>query len=144
MYYSDVAALLIELGVAGWVVYNAVLATIHTDIGAYFQYADYSSIGNLMGLFDLIAFFLFPLWSSFVILTALVSAGRTWTMTDERLAEAKAGSIGVETPITTVKAIKVATLNCLSAIAIMIAGLGLAEEAFEMISMFDYYHDKTN
>ena len=65
-------------------------------------------------------------------------------MTDERLADAKAGSIGVETPITSVKAIKVSTLNALSAIAVMIAGLGLGSDAIEMISMFDHYSDKTN
>ena len=97
-----------------------------------------------MGLWDFIAFFLFPLWSIFVIITATLNAGNTWSLTDQRLAEAHAGSIGVETPLSPSKAIKVVTLCFISAIGVSIAGYGLATDAVAMISMFDEYHDKTN
>lgn len=78
VYYADAFALITELAVAAWVMYKAVDAAIHYDIGKYFQYADYSSEGNTMYLWDFIAFFLFPMWSLFVIVFSLIYAGWTW------------------------------------------------------------------
>lgn len=59
------------------------------------------------------------------------------------MAEAAAGSIGVETPISPEKAVKIVVLNFVSLMAITIAGLGLGSDAIEMISMYDHYYDKT-
>merc|ERR1712086_1201628 len=144
IYFSDAMAFIVETAVAAWVVYKAVDATIHTNIGFYFQYADWSDISKNLGLFDIIAFALFPLWAIFVIITSIWNGMHTWGLTKERLHEAKADSIGVETPIGPEKALKVVVLCFVSAMAVSISGLGLGSDAVAMISMLDHYHDKTD
>jgi len=144
IYFSDAMAFIVETAVAAWVVYKAVDATIHTNIGFYFQYADWSDISKNLGLFDIIAFLLFPLWAIFVIITAIWNGMHTWGLTNERLREAAADSLGAETPISPTKALKVVVLCFVSAMGVSIAGLGLGSDAVEMISMFDHYYDKTD
>lgn len=78
IYGTTALSLLVEFAIAAWVMYKATDATVHLNIGFYAQYADWSDISKLMGFWDFLAYFLFPLWTIFVIITSLIVAINTW------------------------------------------------------------------
>jgi hypothetical protein len=52
VYFTDASVLAVELAIAAYVMYSATDATIHMDIGHYFQYADWSDVSKLTGALD--------------------------------------------------------------------------------------------
>lgn len=129
---------------AAYVIVKTVLAGIDFSDGFYFKYADWSDFANQMWLYEIIVILLWQIWSLEVTIVALVSAGYIWSTLDARLAEAAAGSIGVETPLTLDKAIKAFTLCMLTGLTVVIAAYALGESADELVAFFDDYDDKTD
>lgn len=62
-------------------------------------------------------------------IVSILSAAYVWTLLDWRLGEAAEGSIGVETPLTWDKAIKVFTLCMIAGLGVLISGFSLADVA---------------
>jgi hypothetical protein len=136
--------MIVSFASAAFVVVKTVDAAIHTSIGFYHNYADYSTVGNLMYLYEIILIMAFLFWSFLTTILAILSGSNLWSLTDARLAEAAADSLGVETPITMVKGIKNLVLCMVVALGVAITGYALGENAVELISYFDHYSDKTN
>lgn len=74
---------------AAWVIVNGTQAvaafTGNFKEGYYATYAGASGIGNNLGLYELISFLLYAVWSLSVTLGSLYITSRTWTMTDARV-----------------------------------------------------------
>lgn len=79
-----------------------------------------------------------------VIILSLTGASDIWTWTDKRLAEAKKGSMGLETAITWHLAIKSVALIFVVTMGVVVAACGLSEIANEVISYFDEYQNDVN
>lgn len=142
VYYGIVGSLIITLATAAYVAFKTVDAAIHLDIGFYAFIANYSSFTDNFMIYEMVVVAAFLLWSLLVTLMALYTGSELWTLADARLAEAKAESIGVETPITMIKGMKAFVLMMVAAFAVVISGYSLGENAVEMISYFDHYYDK--
>lgn len=143
VYYGIIGSMLITLATAGFVAFKTVDAAIHLDIAFYHQFANYSSFTDNLFVYEVVCIAAFLLWSLLVTIMSIYTGSELWTLADARLAEAKAESIGVETPITMIKGMKAFVLMMVSAFAVMISGYSLGENAVEMISYFDHYYDKT-
>jgi len=142
-YYGIIFAMITSFASAAFVVIKTVDAAIHTTRGFYFNYAGDSSVSNNMFLYEVIVIMAFLFWAFVTTVLALFSGSNLWSLTDARLAEAAAESIGVETPISAVKGIKNLVLCMVVALAVAISGYALGENAVELISYFDHYDDKT-
>lgn len=122
--------------------------TVDTAVSAsgafYFNYANESTFSNRLGIYELLTVGAFNGWALLVIILSLVSASELWQMTDNRLAEAEAESIGVETPIRLDLAIKTATLCMVLAFGVVVSAYSLGDTANELVSWFDKYDDDTN
>ena len=140
-YYGIIFAMIVSFASAAFVAVKTVIAAIHTTRGFYFIYANYSSVANNMFLYEALVVLAFLFWSFLVILFAFLSGGHIWSLTNARLAEASADSLGIETPISAVKGIKNLVLCMVVALAVAISGYTLGENAVELISYFDHYDD---
>lgn len=86
----------------------------------------------------------FELWALIVIIMSLVGAGDIWNWTDQRLAEAKKDSMGLETAISWHLAIKSVALIFIVTMGVVVAACGLSEIANEVITYFDEYQNDVN
>ena len=82
-----------------------------------------------MGLYEIVVVLAWQVWALTVTIVAIMSAAYVWTLLDWRLAEAAEDSIGVETPLTWDKAIKVFTLCMIAGLGVLISGFSLADVA---------------
>lgn len=130
--------------VSAYVAVCTVQAAVHFSRGFYFNYADYSIMGNLMWFFELFLVGGWEFWSFAQIIFVTVSAFLVWDGLDARIAEAKAGSIGLENALTWGLAIKTFTLEMIVTIAMIIAGVCLGDVADEAIAWNDWYDDDTD
>lgn len=125
VYYADLAGLVMAFVSAAYVVCHTVEAGIDFANGDYHQYAGWSPVANSIGYMELGIVLLWDLWALVVVVVAVYSAMELWNAVDARLAEAAAGSQGVETPLSTGKAIKAVTLTLLAGLTVMISGWSL-------------------
>lgn len=125
-------------------VVKTVDAAVSFLIGYYHVFGNASSIGNYLGVYEVVVVIAFELWALLVIVLALDVAGDFWDWTDSRLAEAAKDSIGLETAITWHLALKNVALIFVYVTGIVIAACGLSEVANELISYFDNYENDVN
>lgn len=144
VYYADLAAMCMAFVGTAYVVYHTVVAAISTTNGFYFNYADWSAFSNRMFAYEVLVIAAWDMWALITTLLALYSGAALWDAADARLAEAKAGSIGVETPLTVEKGIKAAVLCMVAGVSTLISAYALGESADELVAYFDDYSDDTN
>lgn len=83
------------------------------------------------------------MWALVVIILALVTASDVWNKVDARIAEAKAESIGLDTPVTWTLAIKTVALLFIATFGVVLTGYTLAYTSDELISYFGEYDNDT-
>lgn len=110
---------------AAYVIVETVDGAILLANAFYANYANWSQFGTLLYLWELLAIVGFEGWSLAITITGLVSASNLWTALESRLAEAKEGSLGIETPVRMDLAIKVFTLCMIAGLSVMISGYSL-------------------
>jgi len=119
---------------AAWVIVNATqaVAAFEGDFKESYwaTYSGASAIGDNLGLYELISFLAYAMWSLTVTLGSLYVTSNVWTMTDNRVAGASAGSIVVD-PLT---AVKFFTLEVLMGLMTLIGGYALGDTADNLLA----------
>jgi hypothetical protein len=144
VYYGIITMLFMSYCAAAYVIYQTVQAGISFTEGFYHIYADYSSFGNLMYLWEVLTIAALILWSFVIIIWSTVAAGQLWELIDARVAEAATTVAGDETPLTWDKGMRNFFLAIIAGFGAMISASALGETAYELVGYFDGYDDKTN
>lgn len=127
IYGADLISLCMSLAAAAYVIVVAVDAGVSTALGLYHNYGGgYSTWTDLLYVWELIVIILWELWAFIVIIVSLVTAGQVWETVDSRIAEAAANSIGFDTAINSIHAVKMVALMFVSTFGIVLSGYALA------------------
>jgi len=129
---------------SAYVIVKTVDAGVSVSKGFYFRYADYSSIGNLVGVFELILILGWQFWGFVQPILATWLASDVWGQMEKRVAEANADTIGFDTPLSWEIAIKTNALLMLVGLILVISGFSLGDIADEAITWHGEYEDDTN
>jgi hypothetical protein len=144
VYGADIFALLCSFVASAYIIVKTVDAAVKEDHGFYEAYADWSVHGNYLFLWELIVIAAFEIFALAITIVSLFGADDLWRKTEERMAEAAEDSIGLENALTWSKAIKMATLCLLWALATLVSGYSLGETAAFLINWFNEYDDDTD
>jgi hypothetical protein len=144
VYFGVVMMLFMSYCSAAYVAYITVQHAISTTEGFYHIYADYSSFGNQMFLYEALATSALLLWSFFTVVMATWAGSNQWKLMDERFAESQQFVVNSETPLGWDKGMK-AWMQCVVAgFGAIISAVAFGETADQLIAYFDGYDDKTN
>jgi hypothetical protein len=144
VYFGVIWMLLMSWCSASYVIYQTVQSGISFTEGFYHIYADYSSQGNLMYLYEVIAIALFIFWAFDVVVLSTWAGSAQWKAMDDRMAEANTTVFNAHTPLRWSTGVMHFLLSCLTGMTTMISGVALGEVANELLHYFDAYDDKTN
>jgi len=141
IYAAVLVAMISNITASAYVATKTVDATISVSEGFAFVYRNSTRLGNMLGLWELIAFFMFMGWSMFVTLAAFDSGSYVVDMLGARELAASKGKFGGAA--TMVDAIKFFALLMVQTIAVWIAGASLGDNADELLDFFNHYDDNT-
>lgn len=141
IYAAVLVAIISNITASAYVATKTVDATISVSEGFAFVYRNSTRLGNMLGLWELIAFFMFMGWSMFVTLAAFDSGSYVVDMLGARELAASKGKFGGAA--TMVDAIKFFALLMVQTIAVWIAGASLGDNADELLDFFNHYDDNT-
>merc|ERR1719240_1341252 len=134
-YAGDLIALIASQLAAAYAGVKSIEAAVHFDKGFYYTYSGYSSTGNLLGLWELLAVVLFLTWSLAISVVGYVEGALLWERYEAMEAQG--------TTVTIVQGYKYLALGCVIGIGAWISGLSLGDSAQELLGFFDNYADKT-
>lgn len=108
--------------------------------GYYYQYAGASSLANDIGLYELISFILWALFSLAISIVSMYMNGKAWELMDERNAGVKVGGQGglALDPLT---GAKIFTLQMIAGLMSIIGGFALGDTADNLLTWWDAYAD---
>lgn len=129
---------------AAYVIVMAVKAAINYTqafVNAYaFEYRGNSVWGNQLGLYELIAFILFAVWSLSTTIGAFYSMRRIMDMLQEKEIGVKKDGFG-GVMLDDIQAMKFFTLEMLVGLTSVIAGYSMGNVADELVTFYDQYTD---
>merc|ERR1719502_831451 len=134
-YAGDLIALVGSQMAAAYAGVKAIEAAVHFDKGFYYTYSGASSIGDYLGLWELLAVILFLTWSLAISIVGYVEGALLW----QRYEAMEAAG----TTVTIVQGYKYLALGCVIGIGAWISGLALGDSANELLGFFDNYDSKT-
>lgn len=104
----------------------------------YFRYAGSSTIGNDFGLYELIAFIMYAVWSLSISIWSIMTAMKVWNLVDQRVAESTQGGSGgiIMDPLT---AAKFFTLCMIAGFASLVGGFALGDVSDNILTWYDSY-----
>jgi hypothetical protein len=144
MVYHAILIMLTSLYLAsGYVVVKTVTAAVSFVTGFYYIYAGASTTGDQLTIYELIITGGWLFWSFFQAVGGTWLASRAWSALDERIAEAKANSIGLENVLNGEKTIKAVVLHLLVGFIHLVIAYCLGNTADVLVGWFDNYSDKT-
>ena len=135
-YAGDLIALVASQLAAAYAGVKSIEAAVEFSKGFYYNYAGYSSTGNLLGLWELLAVVLFLTWSLAISVAGYIEGALLW----ERY---EAMETGGQT-VTIVEGYKYLALGCVIGIGAWISGLALGDSAEKLLGFFNAYADKTD
>merc|ERR1719313_319374 len=135
-YAGDLIALVASQLAAAYAGVKAIEAAVRFDKAFYYNYAGYSSTGNLLGLWELLAVVLFLTWSLGISIAGYVEGALLW----ERYEAMET----VGQTVTIVDGYKYLALGCVIGVGAWISGLALGDSAEKLLNFFNEYEDKTN
>ena len=142
VYAGTIIALIVELCTAAYLAVKTVDATVSFNNGFAFNYRITTWFGNLLGLWECMAYLMFMGWSMVVIVAAFYMAMYYVDMTEAReIAAYKDGKFG--TAVNFTDGIKFFVLLMIQAMAVLIAGDNLGLHADKRIDYFDDYDNDT-
>jgi hypothetical protein len=106
--------------------------------GYYYQYAGASTLANNIGLYELISFILWALFSLTISIVSMYLNGKAWSLMDERNAGIKIGGQGglALDPLT---GAKIFTLQMIAGLMSIIGGFALGDTADNLLTWWDGY-----
>lgn len=110
--------------------------------GYYYQYAGASTLSNQIGLYELISFILWALFSLSISIASMYLNGKAWSLMDERY-------IGVKTDghdglaLDPLSGAKIFTLQMIAGLMSIIGGFALGDTADNLLTWWDSYADDT-
>jgi len=124
---------------AAWVVYQTVQSAISWGLESshYYNYANWSDIGNLWYLWELIAVSVFLLWSLWTVILSVWAGSEQWRLMDERMDEANTNQFNVHTPLRWDTGIMHFMLSVMTGMTTMISGVALGEAIKKVVAWFD-------
>lgn len=144
VYLGDIMMLFMSWCAAAYVVYKTVDSAVSHSEGFYHIYGGYSSTGNLMGLFEVLAVINMILWSFVIVILSIVAGAELWRLMDERYYESLQHVAGDETPLTWDKSVRNFFLCVIAGFGAMIAGGSLGAAIEKVIAFFDKYDGITS
>merc|ERR1719313_3967 len=134
-YAGDLIALVASQLAAAYAGVKAIEASVRFDKAFYYNYAGYSSTGNLLGLWELLAVVLFLTWSLGISIAGYFEGALLW----ERYEAMET----VGQTVTIVEGYKYLALGCVIGVGAWISGLALGDSAEKLLGFFDAYQDQT-
>lgn len=134
-YSGELIALVCSQLASAYAGVKSLEAAVHFGTGYYYQYSGASTLGDLLGLWELLSVILFLTWSLAISIVGYVEGALLW---DRYSTMEATGNI-----ITIVQGYKYLALGCVIGIGAWISGLALGESAHELLGFFDNYTDKT-
>lgn len=131
-YAGDLIALCASQLAAAYAGVKAIEAAVHFDKGFYYVYAGASDIGDLMGLWELLAVILFLTWSLGISVMGYVEGAMLWERYEAMETVGKT--------VTIVEGYKYLALGCVIGIGAWISGLALGDSANKLLGFFDNYN----
>lgn len=136
VYFTDVLVLAFSYIAGGYVIVKTVDAGVSATRGFYADYAGSSSYANNLAAWELGVLSLFMGWALADIILATVGFAYTWDLTDARLAGALEHTIGIETPVSWGRSIKIVTLCLIGGLVSLISGYSLGQVVDPLISYY--------
>jgi hypothetical protein len=146
---GDLVFLTVSFVAGAYVVCAAIEAGVHfasssTDRwGFYADYANYSTMGTLLYLWEASLIVAWNVWAFFYVILAIVFAADVWGQLDRRHIENQK-TIGFETPFEWTYAIKAQSLLMVLSLVMVITGFSLGDTADELIGWVSRYSDDTD
>merc|ERR550514_1799333 len=134
-YAGDLIALIASQLAAAYAGVKSIEAAVSFEKGFYYKYRGGSTIGDYLGLWELLAVILFLTWSLAISIVGYVEGALLW----ERYEAMEAAG----TTVTVVQGYKYLALGCVIGIGAWISGLSLGASAEELLGFFDNYAAKT-
>lgn len=95
-------------------------------------------------MYEIVFVLAWEMWSVMMVGLGTYFAMMTWDTLEARIAEAKEGSIGIETALSWQKALKTHVLTMVVGVIVIIAGFVMGDIADEVLTWFDQYADDTS
>merc|ERR1711907_309135 len=134
-YAGDLIALVASQLAAAYAGVKSIEASVSFLKGFYYTYRGGSTIGDYLGLWELLAVVLFLTWSLAISVVGYIEGALLW----ERYEAMEAAG----TTVTIVQGYKYLALGSVIGIGAWISGLALGDSANELLGFFDNYADKT-
>ena len=134
-YAGDLIALVASQLAAAYAGTKSIQAAVNLDKGFYFTYSGASTVGDYLGLWELLAVMLFLTWSLAISVVGYVEGALLW----DRYETMEAAG----TTVTMVEGYKYLALGCVIGIGAWISGLALGDSADKLLGFFDEYADDT-
>merc|ERR1711907_501875 len=134
-YAGDLIALVASQLAAAYAGVKSIEASVHFATGFYYTYKGGSTIGDYLGLWELLSVILFLTWSLAISIVGYIEGALLW----ERYQAMEAAG----TTVTIVQGYKYLALGCVIGIGAWISGLALGDSAQELLGFFDNYASKT-
>lgn len=144
IYTVDLVAMIMSLAAAAFVVVKAVDSGVSFTNGFYATYGNDSTFSNYLYLYEVLVILTWDLWAFVIIILSITFASQIWEKVTLRVAEAKASSVGLDTPVSWMHAIKTTALLFVQTFGVVLTGYSLAYTSDPLIGYFDKYDDDTN
>lgn len=133
-YAGDIAALVLSQLAAAYAAVKSIDAVLGTagSFSYYYQYAHKSSLGNWLGLYELLATLFFLTWTLAISLVGYVEADMMWVKFEDMQ---KAG-----TAMTELEGYKFMALGFIIGVGAWISGLALGDSAAELLGWYKNYN----
>merc|ERR1719362_2121137 len=135
-YAGDLIALVASQLAAAYAGVKSIEAAVSFTNGFYYTYAGYSTTGNLLGLWELLAVVLFLTWSLGISVAGYIEGALLWQRYEAMETVGKT--------VTIVEGYKYLALGCVIGVGAWISGLALGDSAEKLLGFFDNYDDYTN
>lgn len=143
IYTVDLVTMCMSLAAAAFVVVKAVDSGVSFTNGYYFTYGNDSNFSNYLYLYEVLVILTWDLWALVVIILSIMFASDIWQKVTLRIAEARADSIGFDTPISWWNAMKTTVLLMVQTFGVVLTGYSLAYTSDPLIGYFDQYDNDT-
>ena len=134
-YSGDLIALVLSQLAAAYAAVKTIDASVHTTSGFFYNWRGGSSMGDYMGLYELLATLAFLTWSLVISIVGYVEAAQLWQKYEDMEKNGVA--------MTQIHGYKFLALGFIIGIGAWISGLALGDSCAELLGFFDNYNTKT-
>merc|ERR1719240_468705 len=130
-YGGDLMALVMSQMAAAYAIVKTIDSSVHTTGRFFYQQRGFSSIGDYMGVYELLAVLGFLTWGLLISIIGYIEAALMWAKFDEMQAN--------NVTMTQIHGYKFLALGFIVGVGAWISGLTLGESCPELLGFFDNY-----